>query len=125
VKSSTTAKTESDFSKSPEVIFSVAGVLTTRVKATSSYANLVKYAPECLLQVPGVNDKSIGQMSFPHFGNQSRAWSLQGKIKGINVYFDIIVVRIQRALAIYLFGGVGSGDTYLEINVVRKATARA
>jgi hypothetical protein len=107
------------------VIYSAAGVLTTVVKATRAYANVVKNAPSCLLQVPGVKDKSIGSMSFPRLGDQSRAWSLQGKIQGIGVYFDIIVVRIQRALALYLFGGIGSGDTRLEINVVRKATARA
>jgi hypothetical protein len=133
VKSPTTTKAASLFSKnlfstSPEVIASVAEVLATVVKATRKYANIVKNAPGCLRQVPTfkrVKNKSIGLMSLPHFGNQSRAWSLHGRFQGINIYFDLIIVRIQRALAIYESGGVGSGDIYLEIKLVRKATARA
>jgi hypothetical protein len=51
--------------------------------------------------------------------------TVPGKLKGVIVYFDLILVRIQRAVAIYDFGGGASGHTHLEVNIVRKATARA
>jgi hypothetical protein len=125
VKSDTTAKADTNFSKKPDLALSVAGVLRTLSISKRAYRNFANNARSCLLTIPGVKGVSVGVMSFPHFGNQSKAWSLQGTIQGVDVYFDIIVVRVQRAIAIYLFGGIGSADSYQEVTLVRKATARA
>jgi hypothetical protein len=125
VKSSATAKAEADFSMKPDVASSFAGVLSTLAIAKRTYTNVANNARACLLTVPGLKDLSVGAMSFPHFGDQSKAWSIQGTAQGVNLYFDIIVVRIQRAIAFYLFGGIGSGDSQQEVSLVRKATARA
>jgi hypothetical protein len=64
-------------------------------------------------------------MSFPDFGDQTKAWNLQGTYQGADVYYDIILVRIGRAEAVYLFAGIGSGDSQQEVRLVRRATARA
>ena len=127
VKSDSTAKAEADFSMNPDVAYSVAGVLSTLAISKRAYTNFANDLRGCLLslKLSGAKDITVGAMSFPHFGNQSKAWRLQATIQGINVYFDIILVRVQRAIAIYLFGGIGSGDSSQEVSLVRKATARA
>lgn len=132
VKSATTAEAETDFSSSPDLASSVVGVLSTHAISKRTYTNIVSNLRSCMVELlaklvlsSNAKNPSIGEMSFPHFGDQSKAWSLQVTIQGVNVYIDIIVVRIQRAIAIYLFGGIGSGDSYQEVKLVRKATARA
>jgi hypothetical protein len=119
------AQAETGFSKRPDLVFSKASVFSTVAVSKRTYTDLANNLLGCLLIIPDVTYVSIGSTSFPHFGDQSKAWGLQGKIQGVDLYYDIIVVRIQRAVAIYLFRGIGSGDSIQEVRLVRKATARA
>jgi hypothetical protein len=125
VKSATTAKAKTFFSGGTDLALSVAGVVTTVAIAKRGYAEIADFARSCLHEIPKVKNISVSPMSFPRFGDQSNAWSLKGTDQGVNVYFNIILVRIQRAVAIYIFGGIGGGDPSLEVGLVRKATARA
>jgi hypothetical protein len=103
LKSATTAKAKTFFSNSPDVAVSAAAVLTTVAIAKRGYTTIADFLPSCLREIPSpIKVVSVGALSFPRFGDQSNAWSLKGTDQGVNIYFNIIIVRIQRAVAFYL-----------------------
>ena len=127
VKSIETAKAQTQFSKGQiALVGSLAGVLPTVALSKRTYQNIATNAQSCVRSdFHEWDSPSVGVMSFPHVGDQSKAWEIQGKVQGVNLYGDLILVRNRRALALYMFAGVGSGNTALEVRLVRKATARA
>jgi hypothetical protein len=125
VRSHETARAETRFSETPDLAGSVVAVLPTVAEATRTYENITANAQACLLKLPGLKHPSVGTMSFPRFGDGSRAWSLTGTINGFDVYFDVVLVHLRRALALYEFRGVGSHDARFDVRLVRRATGRA
>jgi hypothetical protein len=125
VESIETARAETRFSNLPDLAFSRVGALPTVAISKHTYTDFVNNARPCLLTIPNLKSASVEAMPIPRFGDQSKAWSVHVSHRGVDVYLDFILVRIQRADAEYLFAGIGSGDSYQEANLVRKATARA
>lgn len=114
-------------SGSIRLAISGAAVMPTLATATEVFGRAARNVRSCLKRTPNVT--SVAALSFQPFGDQSEAWRMSVKLSRgdihfdfILVRFDFILVRIRRAVAAYLFTGIGFG---LEVNLVRKATGRA
>jgi len=125
ITSLSTAKAETDFSESSGGAFSQVGVLPTLALSKRTYLNVLTNAAGCLLKLSGVDHPRVGELSVPRIGDQSKGWSLQGSVKTLHVHGELVVVRIRRALALYLFAGFGVGDSVAELRLVRQAASRA
>jgi hypothetical protein len=127
-----TGKAHSQFSQGQTDIAGSLAAVTRKTKgAKTAYKYLSTAIATCVVDAlkKGASDASIGAMSFPRFGDQSSAWNAQATVKqngfSVGIYFDAVLVRTGRAVALYFFAGVGSGDTYQEVALVRKAVRRA
>jgi hypothetical protein len=111
-------------------IASVAGVLRTKVGSKGAYTRLSRTLPTCLVRGAKIvgTHISIGAMSFPRVGEKSSAWEVQALVSGDHVstavYLDAVLVRKQRSVGVYLFGGISPANVFQEVALVRRAVAR-
>lgn len=127
-----TGKAKSEFaSGQTNLAFSLVGVAQTVQQSKLTYSVVARFLPACLKTATASVGKnaSVGAMSFPRFGDQSAAWETTTTLSknglSVDIYFDAIAIRLRRAVALYLFGGISPANTQQEVSLVRRAFTRA
>lgn len=123
-----TGKAQSSFATGQiRLALSFAAVVSTVPGSEATFTLLRQFLPDCL-RTAGQHvgkDVTVSAMSFPSVGDQSTALEMQATISGTVIYFDAVIVRVRRAVAAYIFGGIEPAEARQEVALVRRAVERA
>ena len=103
--------------------------LATFTNAKSAYRAIVAKLAACK-QFNGtsagqkITDSSIGQMSFPSYGNASEAFATHFKVEGSYVGQDLVIVRKRGVVLGMSEGDIGSVNLPQFESFVKKAVAK-
>jgi hypothetical protein len=67
---------------------------------------------------------TIGQLSFPKFGERSAAWRLALSAAGLTFGIDLLIVQKGPELNLLLYGDLGTPDTAAFASIAAKAVAK-
>ena len=99
--------------------------VATSKSPTKTYSAAVKRLNACHFVSESIQGHpitaKIGQLSYPHVGNQSSAYNVSFSAAGISVSEDFVVLRAGAYIAAILLGDVGTADTKLLEGFVTEA----